>query len=311
MMRAGGLWVDFSWMPCRPRCTYQLSRFLCRRVQQVLQNHAECWESLFYTHNCFLDTWSSIFTLIHATALLLYGAFIGADQWETSWSDRVPLVLMFLVAVLHAPASVSYHLFGCSGMSYEWFRFYQRLDFLFIFVSSVPLVVALAWYPWSGAPWAVATGGAAVALLSLVTLVRIKRDPTPRQRIVSVGVLVLVYFSPLFWQVCCDPKVPCLGPLLRFSMACVCVGVWAFGCARAAQAGSDVVHGNASNGTLWWAIGAVVSLALGSWVYGSHVPECWLPDFPVNGHALMHVAINLAYFCEWKFIRSAFSQSQV
>lgn len=97
-----------------------------------LNSHMSAIRSLWYYHNSFIDTWTSIFTFVHAFFLYFF------------MSPRtLVFFLHFLNGVLHAPPSVAYHLVGCAGIGEFWFYFYQSVDYFFIFVSSMPLLLAL------------------------------------------------------------------------------------------------------------------------------------------------------------------------
>jgi hypothetical protein len=157
---------------------------------RLLDNHWDAFKSLFYYHNCLLDTWTSVLTGIQAVILFVFSAVWPTAQWQHGPSDRACLTLFMVMGVLHSPSSVVYHLFGHAGISEQWYYFYQRLDFFMIFFSMNFLAVSLAWYPWGHAPEAVGAAGFLSFTFSMVVLYNIRKDVTPLGRIRLIAVHV-------------------------------------------------------------------------------------------------------------------------
>uniref|UniRef100_A0A6C0EBH4 Uncharacterized protein n=1 Tax=viral metagenome TaxID=1070528 RepID=A0A6C0EBH4_9ZZZZ len=147
----------------------------------------DCLKSLFYWHNMLLDIWTSIFTILHAFATLII--FNNYD---------IPFICLFLVAIIHAPPSIGYHLFGCSGMSYESFLYWQRLDYSMIFFSSIFLNIALGYYILS--PVTLAINVLLILFLWLYIQKTIMLNRTPHMRLYEISILVTLYFIPVYYQ---------------------------------------------------------------------------------------------------------------
>ncbi len=156
-----------------------------------LATHWAALKSLWYFHCHSMDTWTSVATAVQSIILFMYSACLPTAQWQRGPSDRICLFLFFMMGIVHAPASVAYHLFGHAGISHEWFLFYQRLDFLMIFGGLVPLSLALAWYPWFHMPWLIGLAGLLAMCTMLTVLYYIKTDFTPLHRIQLIAFQVL------------------------------------------------------------------------------------------------------------------------
>lgn len=163
---------------------------------RYLTNYWDAFKSLFYFHNCFMDTWTSVVTGLQSIALLVASASIPTDQWKHGASDRTCLVLFFFMGIFHAPCSVLYHLFGHAGISKECYLFFQRLDFFMIFFGMSFLSLSLAWYPWQAYPAAIAILGVLSTGFSMVILYRIKMDISPIGRIQAIAVQVRCCLCP-------------------------------------------------------------------------------------------------------------------
>jgi len=236
--------------------------------------HRDALRSLFYWHVDWLDTWTSIIDVFHSTALLLYAMYCTEVWSEGATVDRVVFWTFYAVSWLHAPASVMYHLFGCAGITKEHFLFYQRLDYIMIFCSSVPLACCLGFYVFHVQPWPLLFSVVGVVASLTHAAYKLKEDLTAAQRVNQMAVLVFFYVVPLLWQ-----------------------------------AGRDVWQLDFAQPTLWYALAALASLGFGAYCYGVQWPQSVRTDSHVTGHALMHVGVNLAYFFEFCFILAAFRRA--
>lgn len=236
--------------------------------------HRDALRSLFYWHVDWLDTWTSIVDVFHSTALLLW-AMYATEVWsEGATVDRVVFWTFYAVSWLHAPASVMYHLFGCAGITKEHFLFYQRLDYIMIFGSSVPLACCLGFYVFHVQPIPLLCSVLGVVCCLLNAAWRLKDDITPEARVKQMMVLIFFYVWPLLWQLTVD--------------------IWNF----------DFLEPTAI-----YALLALTSLGAGGYCYGAAWPQAVRKDSHITGHALMHVGVNLAYFFEFCFILAAFRRA--
>jgi len=229
---------------------------LCRRKREMFL-------SLFYWHNCWLDTMTSLSNMVHATILLFYAFSWSCFKTEDKWI----FFTFFLTALIHSPPSAAYHLIGCSGRSYSDYLFYQRLDFVMIFVSSIPLAFSLCYFTFYTLPIFTYISVLGVAFTACYTAYHISEPMDPPRRLKLVSVLVFFYLLPVLYQI-----------------------------------GLELIAGNFTSKTLLWGLGIIASLAMGGYTYGARFPEVVWPDCPVSSHSLMHVGVNLAYFSEFFFI---------
>jgi len=163
------------------------------------------------------------------------------------------------------------------------YLFYQRLDFVFIFISSIPLSVALGWYTFYMQPFWLWLSVGGVSVTTLYTVHVIRQEMSPERRLRLIGCLVFFYFVPIFY--------------------CIATTLLSFGGLFANSAlppVSSLLF--ASVPSMWWAVGAVASLAMGAYTYAARFPECVIPNFPFSSHSLMHLGVNLAYLSEFFFI---------
>lgn len=210
---------------------------------RFVSSHADACRSLFHNHNCSADTWTSVFTFVHAW--VLYLCFSPRDS---------VFFLHLLNGILHAPPSVAYHLLGCSGIGESWFFFYQSLDYLFIFISSVPLLVALG----SVTPGYPLTIGLFLLLcLCCAVAVRLVRGHryTPVDRLKDMLCLVCSHSGPVLF----------------------------------------------AHSTL--AVPILCSYAIGGAFYTFRIPERYKRGTWFTSHAWMHVFINVAYHCQFHYLR--------
>lgn len=159
------------------------------------EGHLDALKSLFYGHLDIWDTWTAVFDVFHSTALLLYAMYC-TDVWRdgvgTSF-DRLVFWLFYGVSWLHAPPSAMYHLFGCAGISEAHFLFYQRLDYIMIFCSSVPLAFCLGAYVFHVAPLPLFLSVIGVVASATHAAVTLRRSLLPSTRIRMMAVLVMFY----------------------------------------------------------------------------------------------------------------------
>ena len=115
--------------------------------------------------------------------------------------------------------------------------------------------------------WLVDAG--AVLLLTIKVMATIKSVKSPEQRLKQMIILVPLYFVPVY--------------VTWFNAAF-------------SDTAADLSF------RVWMGVGAHVALTIGALTYAMHVPERWKTNFFFNGHAWMHVFINVAYLCEWLFV---------
>jgi len=245
---------------------------------RLCASYKECLLSLFYYHNCWWDTITALFNIVHSLLLFNY-----IHDYHLDDEDKFVFGCFFLTAWIHSLPSAAYHLIGCSGKSYMEYIFYQRLDFVFIFVSSIPLSIALGWYTFYWQPmWLWLSVGGVVAM-TLYTLRVIQQEMTSERRLRLVGGLVFFYFIPIFYSI--------LTTLLSYA------GWWS---SLSMPPVSSLSYSTAP--CMWWALAAIASLTMGAYTYGARFPECVIPNFPFSSHSWMHLGVNLAYFSEFFFI---------
>jgi len=239
---------------------------------RLCASYKDCLLSLFYFHNCWWDTMTALFNIVHSLLLFRY-----INQYHLDDEDKFVFGCFFLTAWVHSLPSAAYHLIGCSGKSYMEYIFYQRLDFLFIFISSIPLATALGWYTFYSQPiWFWVTVGG-VVLVTCKTASVIREEMSPERRLQLVGGLVFFYFVPVLY--------------------CIVSTVASF-----LLTGGQIGLSYASVPEMWWAVGAIAALTMGAYTYGAKFPECVIPNFPFSSHSWMHLGVNLAYLSEFFFI---------
>ncbi len=69
-----------------------------------------------------------------------------------------------------------------------------------------------------------------------------------------------------------------------------------------------ITHWGTGKPVIHWGIGIVVFLGFGAVTYGGKLPDRFVLNPLFNGHALMHIGVNGALFCEWQFIRAAYDE---
>jgi hypothetical protein len=107
---------------------------------------------LFYQHNSWLDTWTSVFSWVHSHVLLFVASYIYG-VFRRDWLSAIVFASFYLhVAWIHAPASIVCHLVGNAGISQHVYELCLELDYLGIFIASVILAFtqAVFVYPWWG-----------------------------------------------------------------------------------------------------------------------------------------------------------------
>jgi len=252
---------------------------------RLCASYKDCFVSLFYFHNCWWDTVTALFNVVHSILLFSYLRNYTLVDDE----DKFVFGMFFLTAWVHSFPSAAYHLIGCSGKSYNDYMFYQRLDFVFIFVSSIPLSIALCWYTFYAQPLWMMVSVFGVIGMALKTISVIQEDMSPERRLSLVGALVFFYFIPILYTIGMTLfayLLPAWAPATLASGIPLRVSELTF----------------ASAPTMWWAIAAIASLAMGGYTYGSRFPECIIPNFPFSSHSWMHLGVNLAYLSEFFFI---------
>jgi len=239
---------------------------------RLCASYGEVFKSLFYFHNCWWDTITALFNIVHSLLLSNYTKHYPLDD-----EDTFVFGCFFLTAWIHSLPSAAYHLIGCSGKSYFEYVFYQRLNFLFIFISSIPLSVALGYYRFYTQPlWFWVTVLGVVAMAAYTTSV-IRTEMSPDRRLKLIGGLVFFYFIPIF---------SCILSTLYGYLISGVVSSLAYA----------VVP------SFYWSIGAIAALTMGAFTYAARFPECLIPNFPFSSHSWMHLGVNLAYLSEFFFI---------
>lgn len=112
----------------------------------------EACQGLFYQHNSWLDTWTSVFSWVHSHVLLFVASYIYG-VFRRDWLSAIVFASFYLhVAWIHAPASIVCHLVGNAGISQHVYELCLELDYLGIFIASVILAFtqAVFVYPWWG-----------------------------------------------------------------------------------------------------------------------------------------------------------------
>lgn len=233
---------------------------------RMCESYWECFASLFYMHNCFWDSWTAIFAIVHVIALhvavrLCTGVFEGPAE------DAVVFTAFMLVGLLHSPASAAYHIVGCAGKSRADFVLTQRADFLMIHWSSVPLSFALGYYVFYDDPGFLLLSVGGTLLCAVYASATIAREFTPSVRLRQVASLVFFYLLPVFYQTTVD-----------------------------------LVAGEPFHPSVLAACGVILALAWGAFTYGTQWPECRWPDLAFGSHSWMHVGVNVAYASEFIFV---------
>jgi len=252
---------------------------------RLCNSYKEIFLSLFYFHNCWWDTITALFNIVHSLLLFSYLSTYQLDD-----EDKLVFGLFFLTAWIHSLPSAAYHLIGCSGKSYVEYIFFQRLDFVFIFVSSIPLSISLSWYTFYTQPRWMIAAVSGVLVMTLLTIRVINKEMSPERRLRLIGALVFFYFIPVLYTIG--------STLLSFLVGLVQPEWW--------EGGSDSVGGKVLVPSTWWAVAAVASLSMGAFTYGARFPECYIPNFPFSSHSWMHIGVNLAYLSEFFFILNQF-----
>ncbi len=225
--------------------------------------------SLFYLHNCWLDTVTALFNMIHASILYVWLRFAGT--MDLSGEDHFVFGMFYLTCIMHSPPSILYHLVGCAGKSLWDFLFFQRFDFLFIFVSSIPLSISLGYYALYYQPVLMAVSVFGVIACAGYCLWVISTPFDAARRVIMIGCLVFFYTIPVFYVII-----------------------------------SHLVQGHFESPGVWWGVAIIVSLSIGAYLYAIKYPECSYPDCFWTSHSLMHLTVNAAYFCEFGFIVAAY-----
>lgn len=236
---------------------------------RLCSSYTATFLSLFYWHNCWLDTVTALFNMVHATALYVWLRYYS-DMTLTG-EDHFVFAMFYLTCLVHSPPSMSYHLIGCAGKSLWDFLFFQRFDFLFIFVSSIPLSIALCYYPLYNQPELMCVSVFGVIGCAAYCLSVIATPFDSSRRVKMIAALVFFYTLPVWYVVLTHPAQ----------------GFW-------------------TSPGLWWGVGIVVSLGIGAYVYATKWPECKWNDAVWSSHSLMHLCVNAAYFCEFGFIVAAY-----
>ena len=237
---------------------------------RLCKSYFDCFVSLFYFHNCWTDTWTSILNLFNCATLYMVTVALGV--WNDSTEgDKTAFYAFFLTCLVHAPFSIGYHLIGCSGISQNAFLFWQRADFMMIFGASIPLAYALGYHAFLEDPifFSITLGG--VILCFSYTALHILDEFDPMKRMKQLSFVVFFYLIPVIYQLVMDLAV------------------------------LDVLAPR-----LWFGLGIIISLGVGAYAYGSHWPENVLPNFCFTSHSVMHLCINSAYVFEFLFILTNF-----
>jgi len=215
---------------------------------RLLSSHYQAAKSLFYNHNCLADTLTSMAVILHACLLYFF------------FSPQTPVFAMHMLnGLLHAPPSAAYHLFGCSGMGEKWFFFYQSLDYIFIFISSFPLLIALGWAT-PGYPLNLAVVILCVLCLSVAKRLLEGHRYTASDRLVDMLSLVSCHSAPVLY-------------------------------ARS-----------------WWIVPIMCSYAIGGWLYAYRIPERYVHGTWWTSHAYMHIMLNVAYNCQFQYLKGTINQ---
>jgi len=239
---------------------------------RLCASYGEVFKSLFYFHNCWWDTMTALFNIVHSLLLFNYVKHFRMDD-----EDKFVFGCFFLTAWIHSLPSAAYHLIGCSGKSYMEYLFYQRLDFVFIFVSSIPLSVALGWYIFYSQPFLFWVSVIGVIAMACYTISVIRQEMLPDRRLKLIGGLVFFYFIPIFFSI--------ITTLIDYLFT---------------HTVTSLTYSAVPS--FYWAIGAISSLTMGAYTYGARFPECVIPNFPFSSHSWMHLGVNLAYLSEFFFV---------
>lgn len=223
-----------------------------------------CLRSLFELHTETMNAWTMIITSI--LSCVIFALTMLTDKNAV----LLPCMCMTLSVLLHLPFTVGFHLFRC--MNPQVYNLWRRLDQMFIFIASIPLTVALAYFvfPWWGTALlaTVTTGVAAVACMHLWSL-----EPSFRRNrhhmVLFIGSVVACYWLPM-----------------------------------AVQATMELLEQDVG-APLFCSVGVVVSLGLGGLLFANAIPEKYWPgafDIFFSSHQLMHVGVMAAHYFEWWFV---------
>lgn len=244
--------------------------------------YAQCLLTLFTIHNQTLNSWTMILGWLMSCWLLLW----ALRELQPRGADLVAFVALWSCPTLHLPFTVGYHQFAC--MSPEALRYWRGLDVIFIFWASVPLTFALAYFVMP-LPYALGLTAVALALAlhawhnahSLPAGAEINKKANTRY----VGLVVLVYTSPVVLQACKD-----------------LAGMLLSGAAGAYQLPYEVYDPLYS---VKCAAALAFCFVYGGVTYVASFPDVYAPGmFDIVGAAqqLMHMAIVGAHALEWLFV---------
>lgn len=237
--------------------------------------YGQCIKSLFKpNHNNFANAWTMILAFFGSIGILSYVVSTHSEAFDMSSGTPyyiAPFISWFLVSAVHLPFSVGYHIFEC--MSQDTLKKWRRLDVSFIFISSIFLTFALAFFALP--TWATVL---VTALAAIVTAAAIyKQDHLTAQEQLDqtfqtkyIATIVIIYLIPMVWKSFTDLMT--YGTLTAPIIATITV---------------------------------FVSLTIGGYLYATGFPESRFPrtfDIWGNSHNLMHVCITVAHVAEFAFI---------
>ncbi|KAG2490726.1 hypothetical protein HYH03_010882 [Edaphochlamys debaryana] len=248
---------------------------------------------LFTWHNQTLNSWTMIWGWMLSTALLRWTLL----TLKPTGLALVAFVCLWLTPTLHLPFTVGYHQFLC--MSPYILRRWRALDVIFIFVASVPLTFALAFFV---VPLPAALGLTGVTLglalhawhhaASLKAGAEIDKGANTRY----VGYVVIVYTFPILLQAGAD--------LLDLALDADGLGL-----------GHAWRGGQAHDRSFVPGLAAAVAFSFvhGAATYVASFPDVWAPGrFDLVGAAQqhMHVAIVGTHALEWLFLIHMFQRKR-
>ena len=175
-------------VPDWARCEGKLSGY------RLGGTYADCLASLLRCHNSTIDAWTMIVASCISTALALYILHKRANP--------VPVVAVWLSALIHMPWSVGYHTFA--PISNDVCTRWMKLDIAFIFVSGALLAFGLAYNVLP--PWGVAVNtlvAVAVAAFAIHAIRRAKTKASDNKvkTTMFIGSIVLAYMFPMLYYV--------------------------------------------------------------------------------------------------------------